>query len=145
MLAWWAGSPRAIRHTTGRIDDLEVCWLLPQLVLGEAARWLVFGPQTTVMQKADVGRIDVAFQDLQPVALELKGGRRRAVEHIGFQIGQWRRVCAWPHIGPDDPAALLAGIGHRLDPVLEVRLGWLVGHVEAVAGDVELPAVVHAP
>src|SRR5439155_15013726 len=65
-------------------------------------------------------------------------------EHVRFEVGQGRRGLAWTHVRPDDPAALYAGIGYGADLALEVAFGGLGGHVDAGAGDVELPAVVDA-
>src|SRR5262249_36056000 len=49
-----------------------------------------------------------------------------------------------PHVGPDDAVALDAGIGARPNLRLEVALCRLGGHVDALATDVELPAVIDA-
>src|SRR4051794_19790372 len=67
-----------------------------------------------------------------------------AVEHVGFEVGQGWRVGAWAKVGPDDAAALVGSIGGCLYLLLEVGLGWFVGHVDARAVNSELPAVVHA-
>src|SRR5438309_1521217 len=64
--------------------------------------------------------------------------------HVAFQVGQRRRCRAWTHVGPDQSAALLARVGDGRDLRAEVTLSRLVGHVDAVARDVELPAVVDA-
>src|SRR2546430_13330445 len=45
---------------------------------------------------------------------------------------------------PDQAGALHAGIRDGLHLLLEVAFLGLVGHVDAPAADVELPAVVHA-
>ena len=55
-----------------------------------------------------------------------------------------RRLCAWSEVGPHDAAALVCRIRHGLDFGFEVGLRRLVRHVDAVAVDVELPAVVDA-
>ena len=49
-----------------------------------------------------------------------------------------------PHVGPDDPSAVDAGIGGGTDAGLEVGVLRLVRHIEAAALGVELPAVVDA-
>src|SRR5438270_707569 len=85
--------------------------MLAMLVLGEAARRLVFGFEAAVVQKTDMGGVDVALEDLQPVALELEGGRRGALEHIRLEVRQRRRLVAATHVGPDDAATFGAGIG----------------------------------
>ena len=48
------------------------------------------------------------------------------------------------HVDPDDAAALAGRVRHGFDFGPEIRLGGLIGHVDAVAGGVELPAVVDA-
>ena len=63
-----------------------------------------------------------------------------------LQLGQrWRSAVVGPEVRPDDAAALLAsGRRSRVTLCLKSRLGRLVGHVDAGAVDVELPAVVDA-
>ena len=62
--------------------------LLTELILGKRACWLIFGFQTTVVQEPDMGCVDIAFEDLQPVALELERHSGGAFEHVGFEIRQ---------------------------------------------------------
>src|SRR5947209_4576518 len=72
----------------------------------------------------------------------------------GEAVGGWHQRPlqlreAWlqlrrPHIGPDDPASLLARIGGMAELVLEVAFGRLIGHVHAAPSEVELPTVVDA-
>lgn len=87
----------AVRHAARGIDHLEVGRLLAQLVLRERALGLVFWVQAAVVQEADVSGVDVTFQDLQPVAFQLKCSRRGAYEHVGFKIGHRREVAARTH------------------------------------------------
>ena len=88
--------------------------------------------------------VDAAFERLQPVAL---------LPDLGdVAVGLWHlrplegRGCghlvARPHIGPDHAAHLDGRIGGQPDLVAE-RLG-LVHLVDAVAVDVEFPAVIDA-
>src|SRR5438270_179876 len=65
-------------------------------------------------------------------------------QHVGFEIGQRRRVLARTQIGPDDAAALSGGIGVCFDLVPEVTFGGFIRHVDAGAIGGELPAVVDA-
>ena len=64
------------------------------------------------------------------------------VQH--FERGQRRRLLARAHVGPDEARALGHLVGLGLDAVLEVLRRRHVRHVEAVAFDVELPAVIDA-
>ncbi len=65
-------APRAVRRAGLRVDDLEVRRLFAKLPVGEAPWNLILGFQSAVMQEPDVGRVDVALEDLQPVALQLR-------------------------------------------------------------------------
>src|SRR5262249_54044473 len=57
---------------------------------------------------------------------------------------QRRRFGACPHIDPDDAGAFRGRIGLGLDLVLEILRRRHARHVDAIAGNVELPAVVDA-
>jgi len=92
-----------------------------------------------------VARVDVAFERLHPVALALVDLDARVRQQRGLEVGQRRRRLTRPEIGPDEAGALHARIGDGPHLLLEVALLGLVGHVDAPAADVELPAVVHAP
>ena len=89
--------------------------------------------------------VDVTLEDLEPVRGLLVRPRLRARQHIAFEIRQRRRCRPRAEIRPDDASALVRRIGRRLHFVFEVGFGGLVGHVDAVALGVELPAVIHAP
>ena len=93
-----------------------------------------------------MGRVDVALQDLQPVAVlgDLRGDVLRLGDERPFHRGERRGRAARAHVRPDDAAALLTWIRDGSDLVLEIALGRLVRHVETAPGDVELPAVVDA-
>ena len=93
-----------------------------------------------------MGGVDVALKALHPVALAQDGGDGVLAvgAHVGLEVRQGRELRAGAHVGPDDAVALLAGVGRDLHLVLEVGLGGLGGHVDAVAADVVLPAVVDA-
>ena len=61
-----------------------------------------------------------------------------------FEIGKFRLVLGGAHIGPDQPAALDARIGLGLHARLQIVVARLARQVDAVAVDVELPAVIDA-
>ena len=60
------------------------------------------------------------------------------------RAGSSRRLLALAHVGPDEARALDHLVGLGLDAVLEVLRRRHVRHVDAVAFDVELPAVIDA-
>ena len=63
-------------------------------------------------------------------------------EHL--ERRQWRRLGARSHIDPHHAGALDRAVRLGADPVLEVLLRRHVRHVDALAGDVEFPAVIDA-
>ena len=65
-------------------------------------------------------------------------------QQAGFDVRQRRRVAARAHVDPDEAAALVDLVGLGVDLVLEVLVRRHVGHVDAVAVDVEFPAVIDA-
>ena len=81
-----------------------------------------------------MGGVDVAFQRLQPVAFPLP------CRETGL-VGRGRAVA---HIDVDQTAALGHLVGPRLDLLPEVLIRRQIGHVEAIAGGVEFPAVIDA-
>ena len=105
-------------------------------VLGDAA-----------VDEGDVGGVEVALEALDPVALlHHDAGFKDLVygEGVDLELGEGRGRLEGAHVGPDHPVDLIAGVGDGADLVHEVAFGGLVGHVEAGAGDVVLPAVVVA-
>ncbi len=94
-----------------------------------------------------MGRVDVALQGLHPVALlqhhegriDLLGGQRTDLEG-----GKRRRCLPRAHVGPDHAVDVAAGIRAGAHLVLEGAFLRLVGHVDAAARDVPLPAVIRA-
>ena len=98
------------------------------------------------VEEPGVGRVDVAFQRLHPVA-PAEEGRHLAllVRHVHpFEMGEGRRLGARAHVRPDHARLLPAWVAGRPDLLLEGTLGRLVRHVDAAARDVVLPAVVDA-
>ena len=71
---------------------------------------------------------------LDPVALAHGLVDAAFLGEVGLEVGQRRRHVARAHVGPDDAAALYAGVGARAHLVLEVALGRLRRHVDAGAG-----------
>ena len=62
----------------------------------------------------------------------------------GISGGRAGWCCRRAHIDPDHAAQLVGRIRLDADAFLEVAVGRLAGHVDALAGGVELPAVVDA-
>src|SRR5262249_57691998 len=67
------------------------------------------------------------------------GGQR-----VDLERRERRRDLAGTHVDPDHAVDVAAGVRPRADLVLERALLGLVRHVDAAAGDVELPAVIRA-
>ena len=98
------------------------------------------------MQARAVRGIDLPFGDLRPVRLHLdledahphvrrrREGRRLELGHF---LGR-------PHIGPHEAAGLARRIGLVLELACEAAFRWLRGHLQHIAFDVELPAVIEA-
>src|SRR5579859_4131448 len=98
------------------------------------------------VQKRNVAGVDAALQTLRPVVLldvptddALLGWDQRSL-----WARQRRTFISGPHVDPDDATGLFGRIRGGSDFLPEVRLRWLVGHVNARAVDVELPAVIDA-
>src|SRR5262249_48280280 len=113
-------------------------------VFGERPARRVFGAHRAAMQEPGVDGVDRALQDLEVIALHLRGPGLAGGDHVRFERGQGWGGSTRAEGGPHDPAAFLGWIGDGLDFAFEVTLGWFVGHVETVALDVELPAVIDA-
>ena len=90
--------------------------------------------------------VDLALQGLQPVAFALDEEQPALVlgQQRGFHHRQRRRLGARAHIGPDQPVALGHRIGLGADLVTELLMRRQVGHLEARAVGVVLPAVIDA-
>ncbi len=97
------------------------------------------------MQEAEMGGVDLALERLQPVAIALHHVDddlvRREIQHLE---GRQRLRLALAHVHPDQAGPLHDAIGLGFDLVLEILVLGHVRHVEAVAGNVELPAVIDA-
>ena len=99
------------------------------------------------MEKAQVRGVDVAFERLQPIALAV-GQRDVSVVGVsgdgGFDLGEGRRLGALAHVDEHHPAALGGLVGLGLHARWIFVLVGQVGLIEAIAVDVELPAVIGA-
>jgi hypothetical protein len=97
------------------------------------------------VQEAEMRGVDLALQRLQIVAIALDEAHFDLVlgDIEDFERRQRRRLRARSHVDPDDAGALHHLVGLRLHFLLEARR-WQARHIEAIAGDVELPAVVDA-
>ena len=106
----------------------------------------VVGGLEAAVEEADVAGVYAALERLEPVAVLQALGEVAIVVGAGRprEVGQLRLEVGRAHVGPDNAATLLAGVGGDAHLVLEVALGGLGRHVDAVAVHVELPAVVDA-
>ena len=104
------------------------------------------GIDVAAMQEGHVARIDPALHGLQPIAfLQPLGNEALPVRHQReLPFRQRRLPVGRPHIGPEHPAALDQGIGPQLDLAGEAAFLGLGGDLDALAGHVELPAVIGA-
>jgi hypothetical protein len=99
-----------------------------------------------LVHEAHVRGVDAAFHGLQVVAfLQPLGHEHVALGQVGpFDAGWLGLLVLRAHVGPDDAGALdarVAGDGHAL---AHLRLVGRLRHVDALAVDVELQAVVAA-
>src|SRR5207247_706488 len=122
---------------------LEVADLYGEIV--GAVRDAVLGPHMARVEEAEVDGVDVALDRLHEVAVLDELARSAALFEVRPDVGQGRRRLPWSHVGPDDAVALDTGIRFCLDLCLEIALGRLRRHIDALARDVELPAVIDAP
>ena len=104
------------------------------------------GGQLAAVQPRYMARINAAFHRLQVVVFLQPLGHitLRVGDHGPLELGRRRHVGGRPHIGPDDAAALDAGIGLQLDPGAQIAARGLGGNLNALARGVVFPAVVGA-
>ena len=99
----------------------------------------------TDMQETDMAGVDVTFQRLKPVAVALQAPDFRVRVHRCFDFRQGRRRgLVFAHIDPDQAVGFVRLIRFGMDLVLEVHAGGDGRHVDALAVDVELPAMIDA-
>jgi len=115
-------------------------------VTAEARRVGLLGLVRADMQEAEVRGVDVAFEPLQPIAVALDAEQiaLAVAEQHRLEHRQLRRLRPRAHVSPDQAVALDSGIGLGLDLLRKGLVLRHVRHVEAVAFDIELPAVIGA-
>jgi len=93
-----------------------------------------------------VGRVETAFEPLQPVALlnDLADVPVRLQHLCPGEFRQRRDLLGRTHIGPDEAAQFAGRISSYADLVLELVFLRLVHLVDTTAVDGEFPAVVNA-
>ena len=140
------GSVGAVGRAELGIDDLVLRRAVGHEVVIEAARRRVLGADGSEVQEAQVARVDVALEGLEPVALaQHLGDDALAVrQHVRLDVRQRGRHRPRPQVGPDDAVALDARVRCRLDLRPKAVLRRFVRHVDTDALAVELPTVVHA-
>ncbi len=129
-----------VHHFEDRREILHVV-----LVAGRALEQRIAG-EVAAVQEGHVARIDAAFHGLQPVALLDALGHERLVERhraelvLGLRGLLFRRT----HVGPQHAALFDQRIGLQLDLLGVAGFLRLGRDVHALAGHVELPAVIGA-
>ena len=111
-----------------------------RLVLGQ-----VVGVDVAGVQEAEMRGVDLALERLQVVAIALdEADLDLVLGHVQDLEGrQRRRLSARSHVDPHHAGALDHLVGPRLHLLLEAGRRQ-ARHVDAIAGDVELPAVIDA-
>ncbi len=135
-----ADLPRAgIGITVGRLETFD----LRRVVAGEE---IALVANVAVVQEADMGGVETAFETLQIVVVLkiLRHAAMRLGRARPFVIGRRRLLVLRAHIGPDDAAALDRRIGLDADVALHRARGRLARQIDAFAGGVEFPAVINA-
>ena len=124
--------PELPRHGVGRVSGLI------RAVVGDVV------DAAPLVQVGDVGRVDIAFHRLHPVAgRELLAGHVLAGGRpVGSEVPERRHGLPRPQVSPDDPAGFVRGISAHPDLLAERHR--LTRHVHAPAVYVERPPVVHA-
>ena len=102
--------------------------------------------QAAGVQERHVAGVDAAFERLQPVAL-LQPLRREGLalgDGDELPLGQRRLLRGIAEVRPEHVAALDQGVGLQLHVFAEVARLRLARHLDGLAGDVVLPAVIRA-
>ena len=135
-----------VRRAERGVDDLVARGAVGDRVAVEAAGRRVLGCDRAQVEDAQVARVDVALERLEPVARaqDLLDRALAVRRQVGLEVRQRGRRRAGPEIAPHDAVALDARVGPGADLRPERALRRLAGHVDADAVAVELPAVVHA-
>ena len=77
-------------------------------------------------------------------SMTLDSARRSGAACVQGNERRRRLQLRGPHVGPDDAACLMGGVGRDAHAVLEVARGRLGWHVDALRRGIELPTVVNA-
>ena len=98
------------------------------------------------VQAGRMRRVDLALEHLRPVAINMNLQRRHARIRRRRKSGrlEFRHGRQVAHVDPHKAAGFAHRIGARLDLVVDLGARRLGRHVEAVAVDVEFPAVIEA-
>ena len=98
------------------------------------------------MQRGGMRRIDRAFEDLRPVAVDMDLGNGNARAGIGLEHGRLplRHGFGRTHPDPDKARALAHGIGLVLDLFSKAGACRLGRHLDDIAVHVDLPAMIKA-
>src|SRR5581483_208689 len=147
-------APRADDGAVIRVHHLEARRAITGLDGGADAeadavhvvRDLAVGVVERRVQERDVAGVDAALERLKPVAV-LDTPRHEHVvrrQHRPLERGQRRRPPG-SHEGPYDTAALLARICDVAHLRGKARLRRLARHLDTLAVERELPAVIHTP
>jgi hypothetical protein len=98
------------------------------------------------VQEAEVARVEVALDSLQPIASALQSPTAlfvgRGVELL--EVRKRRGRLARAHVGPHNATRFDTSVGVRPDLPLEVATPRFVRHVHTGTGGIELPPVVDA-
>ena len=101
-----------VHHAHWRLDELQ--FRQHAKLLGE------LGAADDRVEKRRMGRIHYVFHDLQPVAwIEIFRARHEPISRLDKAVVQRERrlPVGRPHIGKDDAAVLMGGIGPVTEPV----------------------------
>ena len=94
------------------------------------------------MQERGVRRIDADFERLQPIAVHVALERKRMAVGCDEAVDlRKRRRLAFAEVGPEDAALLDHGIGALPDALAQVGVLRLGRRLQALAGDIEQPAM----
>ena len=135
---------RSVREARVRVDDMEAGAPLLQV---HAVLWRVLRVEPAV-QEVQMRCVEFTLEGLHPVAFvdELVAVAELVLrDETPLELGDAGSVVlVLSHVYPGHAAEVGAAVGRDPHLALEVARRRLVGHIDAVARDVELPAVVGA-
>ena len=141
------GARGRVHGAERRLADVDLRRLVQHRIGRGVVRVHLRGIDAPGVQKAQMRGVDVAFERLQPIALAVGQGDVSIVRiggDRGLDLRKRRRLGALAHVDEHHAAALggLVGLGlHAGGIFVLVRQ---IGLIEAIAVDVELPAVIAA-